>query len=596
MFGDNDGSVFKTDGLTLGRGMLWGALVGVGLLSALVSILYLTGSLFMLEIYDRVLPSRSIPTLLGLGAIAAGLYTFQGFFDLMRSRLLVRIAVGVDRALRRKTYEAIVQAPLREPLKNEGLQPLRDLDQIRSFLSSSGPSALFDLPWVPAYVGLCFAFHFWIGMVAAAGAMVLVVLTLTTELLSRRPTRLSAVAASSAMEMAAAAQRNAEVLRAMGITPRIVDLWEQRRDDYVRGYAGAADVAGGVGAAAKVFRLGLQSGVLAIGAWLVIQGEATGGIMIASSILLARALAPVELAVANWKGFIGARQSWARLRATLLRWPDKTPSVVLPAPSRGIDAEGLTLVAPGQNRPLLQDVSFSVASGQVLAVVGPSGSGKTSLARALVGIWQPARGRVRLDGAPLDQWSPEWLGHHVGYLPQDIELFDGTVAQNISRFSTGASSEAVIAAAQAAGVHELICSLPDGYDTRLGNHGAALSAGQRQRVGLARALFGDPFLMVLDEPNSNLDADGEAALLAAIRRGCAKGQVFIVMAHRQSILSVVDQVLVLSEGRMRGIGAKDEVLQALKGRAASSLRGAPQPPEQLGGSPGRSLFIPRTGT
>ena len=574
------------------------ALVGIAGLSALISVLYLTGSLYMLEIYDRVLPSRSIPTLVGLSALVAGLYAFQGFFDLMRSRLLVRLAGAVELALRRKTYEAVVQAPLGRASRGEGLQSLRDLDQIRTFLSSTGPAALFDLPWVPIYVLLCFAFHFWIGVVASIGAVLLLALTLTAELLSRRPTLRSSSAAAAAMDLAAAAQRNAEVLRVMGMVPRMTDVWEQRRDDHGYNYARVADVAGGLGAVTKVVRLGLQSGVLATGALLVIQGEATGGIMIASSILLARALAPVELAIANWKGFVAARQSWTRLRIFLLRSSQKRPSIMLPPPFREISVEFVSLAAPEGERLLLRDINFSLSAGQVLAVVGPSGAGKSSLARALVGVWQATRGSIKLDGAPLDQWSPEQLGRHLGYLPQDVELFEGTVAQNISRFSADSSSEAIISAAAAAGVHDLICSLPKGYDTDIGPRGTWLSAGQRQRVALARALFGDPFLVVLDEPNSSLDADGEAALLEAIRRGREKGMTVVVMAHRQSILAVVDRILVLGAGQMRALGARDEVLKALRQevKPADRAEQLPQSARALAPQSGASLRITRVGT
>jgi PrtD family type I secretion system ABC transporter len=587
----------RSDDKDTNRPHLGPALVGIAFLSALVSVLYLAGSLYMLEVYDRVLPSRSIPTLIGLSAIVAGLYIFQGFFDLMRSRLLVRLAAAVDLALRRKVYEAVVQAPLGRASRGEGLQPLRDLDQIRSFLSSPGPAALFDLPWVPIYVLLCFAFHFWIGMVASIGAVLLLALTLATELLSQRPTQRSASAAAAAMDLAAATLRNAEVLRALGMVPRMADVWEQRRDAHGGNYARVADVAGGLGAITKVIRLGLQSGVLATGAWLVVQGEATGGIMIASSILLARALAPVELAIANWKGFVAARQSWTRLRAFLLRSPQKHPTVMLPPPSREISVESVSLAAPGGERLLLRDVSFSLSAAQVLAVVGPSGAGTSSLARALVGVWETIRGRIRLDGARLDQWSPEQLGRHIGYLPQDVELFEGSVAQNISRFSPDAPSGAVISAAAAAGVHDLICSLPDGYDTEIGPRGTSLSAGQRQRIALARALFGDPFLVVLDEPNSSLDADGETALLEAIRRGREKGMAFIIMAHRQTVLAVVDLILVLGAGQMRAFGARDEVLKALRQADPSDkAEHLPQGTRALAPQSGASLRITRVGT
>lgn len=309
-----------------------GALIAVGLLSALVSLLYLTGSLFMLEVYDRVLPSRSLPTLAGLGVLVLGLYVFQGFFDIIRGRLLVRIAIALDGVLRRKTYEAIVRAPLVGRIQGDGLQPLRDLDQVRAFLSSNGPAALFDLPWVPLYIGLCFAFHFWIGITALAGALLLIVLTITTDVLTRSPTRSAAQAASQSAALANASQQNAEVLRAMGMVRDMADAWEEACDGHVRGQHRIADITSGLGALTKVVRLALQSGVLTVGAYLVILGEATGGIMIASSILLSRALAPVELAIGNWKGFVAARQSWARLRCFLARFPDNTTSVTLPAP------------------------------------------------------------------------------------------------------------------------------------------------------------------------------------------------------------------------------------------------------------------------
>ena len=315
-------------------------------------------------------------------------------------------------------------------------------------------------------------------------------------------------------------------------------------------------------------------------------------------ILLARALAPVELAIANWKGFVAARQSWSRLRIFLLRSPQKRPSIRLPPPLREISVDFVSLAAPGGERLLLRDINFSLSAGQVLAVVGPSGAGKSSLARALVGVWQAMRGRIRLDGAPLDQWSPDQLGRHIGYLPQDVELFEGTVAQNISRFSASANSEAIISAATAAGVHNLICSLPDGYDTNIGPRGTSLSAGQRQRVALARALFGDPFLVVLDEPNSSLDADGEAALLEGIRRGREKGMAFVIMAHRQSILAAVDRILVLGAGQMRAFGARDEVLKALRQgvEPADRAEQLPQNARTLAPQSGASLRITRVGT
>lgn len=551
---------------------VWRALLGVGLLSALVNVLYLTGSLFMLEVYDRVLPSRSLPTLLGLATIVLVLYAFQGLFDTLRNRLLVRIGAAVDRGLGRRTYHAVVQAPLVLAQRTDGLQPLRDLDLIRTFLSSPGPAALFDLPWIPLYLLLCFAFHVWIGVAVLGGALLMVALTLITDLLTRRPSRLVSEAASLRNALAEAGRRNAEVLHAMGMARRMGDIWADASERHLVAQRRVSDVTGGFGAVTRVARLTLQSLVLGIGAYLVIEGEATGGVMIASSILVGRALAPVELAVAHWKGLVAARQGWSRLKAFLASFPTEQPSVALPAPSRSFRVEAVTAGAPGLGRALVSDATFSLRAGEGLGVVGVSGSGKSSLIRALVGLWAPVRGCVRLDGATLDQWPPEVLGRHIGYLPQDVELFAGTVAQNIARFDLEAASEAIVAAARAAGVHDLVCSLPKGYDTLVGEGGAALSGGQRQRIALVRALYGEPFLIVLDEPNSNLDAEGEEALNRAITDVRARGGIVVIVAHRPSALAAVNRVLLMAEGRVKAFGPKDEVLSALKRPAAARAR------------------------
>lgn len=551
---------------------VWSALLGVGLLSALVNVLYLTGSLFMLEVYDRVLPSRSLPTLLGLAAIVIVLYAFQGLFDTLRNRLLVRIGATVDRGLGRRTYHAVVQAPLVLAHRSDSLQPLRDLDLIRMFLSSPGPAALFDLPWIPLYLLLCFAFHVWIGLAVLGGALLMVTLTLLTDLLTRHPSRLVSEAAGQRNALAEAGRRNAEVLHAMGMVQRMGDIWAETSERHLVAQRRVSDVTGGFGAITKVTRLTLQSLVLGIGAYLVIEGEATGGIMIASSILVGRALAPVELAVAHWKGLVAARQGWSRLRAFLTSFPTEQPSVTLPAPSSTLYVEAVTAGAPGLRRALVSDATFSLRAGEGLGVIGASGSGKSSLIRALVGIWAPIRGCVRLDGATLDQWPPKVLGRHIGYLPQDIELFAGTVAQNIARFDAEAASEAVVAAARAAGVHDLVCSLPRGYDTFIGESGVALSGGQRQRIALARALYGEPFLIVLDEPNSNLDAEGEEALNCAIRDVRARGGIVVIVAHRPSALAAVNRVLLMAEGRVKAFGPRDQVLSALKRPATARAR------------------------
>jgi ATP-binding cassette subfamily C protein len=536
------------------------AFAGVGLLSLVVNILYLSGSFFMLEVYDRVLPSRSIPTLVGLAVIIAVLYGFQGILDVVRTRLLVRIGASLDESLHGRIYEAMVQLPLVTARKGDGLQPLRDLDQIRSFLSSLGPTALFDLPWMPIYLAICYLFHPWIGIIATIGAVILISLTLLTEILTRKPTRLAAQMGAERNALAEASRRNAEVLRAMGMGARIAGRWGAANGQYMTTQRRASDVAGGLGAISKVLRMLLQSSVLGAGAFLVIRGEATAGIIIASSILTSRSLAPVELAIANWKGFMAARQSWRRLSELLALLPPRPATMALPRPAKLLSVESVSVAPPDQRRIVVQDVAFELKSGQALGVIGPSASGKSSLVRLIVGVWNPARGRIRLDGASLAQWSPDVLGSHIGYLPQDVELFAGSIAQNIARFDPKPDSAAVIAAARSAGVHDLILRLQEGYDTQIGESGTSLSAGQRQRVALARALYGDPFLVVLDEPNSNLDSEGEEALTRAILGVRARGGIAIVVAHRPSALAAVDTVLVMNDGRQQAFGPKDEVL------------------------------------
>jgi PrtD family type I secretion system ABC transporter len=536
------------------------AFLGLALFSGMSNILMLTGSFYMLQVYDRVLPSRSVPTLLGLSILALILFFSQGGIDFVRGRVSSRIGRYLDAELGERVYDALVRLPLKTRGDGDGMQPLRDLDAVRGFLSSGGPSALFDLPWMPLYLALCFYFHFWIGVAATAGAVILVAFAIVTEFKTRNPTQDAAVFSKSRMALANAGRRNAEALRAMGMGRRISALWNESNQNYLQANERASDVSSGLGGLSKVFRTILQSFVLAVGAWLVIRGETTAGIIIASSILSSRALAPVELAIANWKGFVAARQAGARLHQLLTLLPEETEPMILPAPSTSLSVENVSITAPGDQRLLVQEASFRLGQGQGLGIIGPSGSGKSTLARALVGAWPVARGRVRVDDATFDQWSNETFGQFIGYLPQDVELFDGTVAMNICRFRADADSNSVVAAAQAAGVHKLILALPNGYSTQVGEGGMALSAGQRQRVALARALYGDPFLVVLDEPNSNLDAEGDDALTQAILGVRERGGIAIVVAHRPSALAAVDHVLVMGEGRIQSFGNKDEVL------------------------------------
>jgi PrtD family type I secretion system ABC transporter len=544
------------------------AFIGVGIMSCMINLLYLTGSIFMLEIYDRVLPSRSVPTLVGLVILAGGLYIAQGFLDLLRGRILVRVGTSLDEALSGRVFETVVRLPLIAGGRSEGLQPLRDLDNIRSFLSSMGPGAFFDLPWLPFYLAICFAFHVLIGLTALAGAIILVTLTVLTEFMTRKPAREAMGLAARRNDLAAASRRNAEVLVAMGMSGRLTKRWSVINENYLTGNQRTSDVAGGLGATAKVMRMTLQSAVLGVGAYLVIHQEATAGVIIAGSILSARALAPVDLAIAHWKGFVAARQSWQRLNRLLGSLPAQGAPTRLQAPSKRLSVENVSIVPPGEQKVIVQDVTFALQAGNGLGVIGPSGSGKSSLVRALVGVWQPARGKVRLDAAALDQWSSDVLGRHVGYLPQDVELFAGSVAQNICRFDPEPIAENIIAAAKEAGVHEMIVKMSDGYDTQVGEQGVSLSAGQAQRVALARALYGEPFLIVLDEPNSNLDTEGDEALTRAVRAARERGAIVVVVAHRPIGIEAVDMLLVLKDGRMQAFGPKEQVLGQVLQRVA----------------------------
>jgi PrtD family type I secretion system ABC transporter len=538
------------------RHILW----GLAVFSGLSNLLMLTGSFFMLQVYDRVLPGRSVPTLLALLLLAIGLYLFQGGLDLVRNRISVRIGRYFDEQLGQRVFDALVRLPLKTRGDGDGLQPLRDLDQVRSFLSGGGPTALLDLPWMPLYLGVCFLFHFWIGVTALIGGGILVGLTLLTELRTRGPANAFSRLAVARTALAAEGRRNAEVLQAMGMRRQAAKRWREVNAKYLAAHERASDVASGFGGASRVFRSILQSLVLAVGAYLVINQESTAGIIIAGSILTARALAPVEAAIANWKGFVAARQSGQRLDRLLKLLPKEVEPLALPAPTASLSVEHIHVAAPESERQILTDVSFALRGGQAVGVIGPSGSGKSTLARALVGVWPLRHGRVKLDNAALDQWSADALGRHVGYLPQDVELFEGSIAANIARFSRSAKAETVVKASTAAGAHDLILSLPEGYATKVGEGGVALSAGQRQRIGLARALYGDPFLVVLDEPSSNLDAEGEEALTQAIVGVRQRGGVLVVVAHRPKALEGVDQVLVIGKGRAQSFGPKDEVL------------------------------------
>jgi len=532
--------------------------MAAALMSGMANVLLLTGSFFMLQVYDRVLPSRSVPTLVGLAILAAVLFMFLAAIDSTRARLMARIGNYLDGALSGRAYQAGLRISVVDQAR--GSLPGRDLDQIRSFLQSPGPAAFFDLPWVPFYAALCFLFHPWIGYAVLLGAVLVIIPTLCTEITTRSAGKRIQEIGLKRQSLAEASRRNSEIILAVGMTSAMTDRWMALNERFAAEQQRMSDVAGGFGAITKAVRMALQSGVLGLGAYLVIQGESTAGIIIASSIIAARALAPVEQTIAHWRHFVAARLSFARASRHLAMAPPEARHTALPKPCESVAVEGVEVTPPRTQRPVISDVFFRLKAGQAVGIIGPSASGKSSLVRALVGVWPTASGTVRIDEGAVDQWSSEMRGRHLGYLPQDVELFAGTVAENICRFESEPDDDAIVAAAQAASVHEMILRLPQGYETEIGENGAALSAGQCQRIALARALYKDPFIVVLDEPNSNLDQEGDAALTKAILGVRARAGIAIVVAHRPSALAAVDHVLVLARGRAQTFGPKERVL------------------------------------
>ncbi|WP_226581934.1 type I secretion system permease/ATPase [Acuticoccus sediminis] len=547
------------------------ALTGVAFFSCLVNLLMLTGPVYMLQIYDRVIASGSVPTLVALSVIVLVLYVFMAVLDLVRQRILIRVGHDIDEDLTPTAFASYIDAPMKLGPTGEHVQPIRDVDVLRQFFSSAGMTALFDVPWMPIYLAVVFMIHPALGLLATAGAGVLLAIAIVTDRSARSAVQHTNQLGARRTQFAEATRRNAEVVRGMGMLAGLGSVWRGANRSYLRANGRAAEIVATSSVITKVIRLGLQSAILGLGAYLAIHHAITAGSMIAASIIMSRALQPVEAAVSNWRQFLNARQAYKRLSATIAATGDKN-RMALPSPRREVAAQGVTVIAPGTQQPILRDVAFRLNAGQSLGVIGKSGSGKSTLARALVGVWPAVRGSVTLDGAPIDQYPPATLGDHIGYLPQDVELFPGTVADNIARFDPDFDPEDVVAAGREAGVHELILSLPDGYNTPIGEQGAVLSGGQRQRVALARALYRKPFLVVLDEPNSNLDAEGDEALLNAVLAVRRRGGIAVIIAHRPSAVAGCDQLLMLGEGRTKDLGPRDDVL------ARVTRRVDPQPP------------------
>ena len=550
------------DPVTLGLRASAARLGGVAVFSGIVNLLMLSGSLYMLQVYDRVLPSRSVPTLIGLSILVAFAYLFQGYFDAVRMRMLSRIGALFDAALQEPIHQAMAMLPLKGARPLLAQQPLRDLDQVRSFLASIGPTAFLDMPWIPFFVLVLFAFHPIIGLTAMLGAAGIVGMALFAERQSRDAAKIAMECSARRQVLADTTRHNAEVIRALGMTGRLTARWVRANEHFLQESVRVADQYAVLGSGSKVLRYVLQSALLGIGAYLVVNEQASGGIMIASSIMMGRALAPIEVALSTSKQLVAARQSLTRLRDILKTTTlPKAPAVALPRPNRQLLVRDLSVRAPGTDEVLISKVSFVLEAGAGLAILGASASGKSTLVRALVGVWPAANGAVRLDNARLDQWGSDELGRHLGYLPQDVELLDGNVAENISRFEETTAPNDILNAARVAGAHEMILRLPDGYSTRVGEGGKLLSAGQRQRIGLARAIFGNPFLVALDEPNANLDADGENALARAIATLRSQGCIVIVVSHRPSAVAALNMALVMYEGKSIAFGKREDVLE-----------------------------------
>lgn len=529
-------------------------------ISFVVNILALTGPIFMLQVYDRVLVSGSVPTLIAISSLALILYLFFGFLETVRARILFRMGQHVDTRLSAKVYTLSNRQSLELDVKGKKVAPVQDLDSVTGFLSGHGPAAIFDAPWLPFYLCIVFLFHSTLGYLALAGATIISLLVVLNEILLRKPASVAALRRSHRNSLIDEGRRNAETIRAMGMSQALAQRWEQANFDSLLGQRSAADWSGFFATSIKTIRLVLQSAILAVGAWLAIRQEISPGIMIAASIVTSRALAPVEQAVANWRGFVAARQSFIRLSKLMGTGQHDAPSTNLEAPRIRLDLKHVFCGPSATNDPVILGASFGLKAGDGLAILGPSGSGKSTLAKAITGAIDIVKGDIRLDGATLAQWSDAQKGRFIGYLPQELDLFDGSVAQNISRFDQNASSEEVVEAATMANVHDLILNLPNGYDTAIGSAGIQLSGGQKQRIALARAIFRKPFLLVLDEPNSNLDAEGEAALAKALLEMRKQGSIVVLVAHRPQVLASVNKILCLKDGRIAAIGPKDEVM------------------------------------
>lgn len=556
-------------------------LISVGCFTALINVLMLVPSIYMLQVYDRVLSSQNETTLAMLSLMVVGFFTFIGLLEIVRSFIVIRIGSQLERRFNLRVYQAAFERNLFKGEGNAG-QSLGDLTHIRQFVTGPALFAFFDAPWFPVYLFVIFLFNVWLGVLATAGAVLLIGLACLNEAMTKKPLGEAAGFSQRSSQLATSHLHNAETIQAMGMLGVLRKRWFQVHSRFLGLQNQASDTGAVISSLSKTLRLCLQSLVLGLGALLVIQGDMTAGMMIAGSILMGRVLSPIDQLIAVWKQWSGAKLAYRRLDALLQAYPPTDEAMALPAPKGQITFEQVSAGPPGQRAATLHMVNFNLGAGEVLGVLGASGSGKSTLARVLVGVWPTLGGTVRLDGADIHRWNRDDLGPYIGYLPQDIELFSGSIAENIARFRE-ADPQKVVEAAQQAGVHELILRMPQGYDTVLGEDGSGLSGGQKQRVALARALYGHPSLVVLDEPNSNLDTVGEAALAGAIAQMKVQGTSVILVTHRSSALAQADKLLVLNEGRLQAFGPSQEVLKALAGNPSGAQEQQREKPAQAPG-------------
>ena len=561
----------------------------VGFFSMFINILMLVPSLYMLQLYDRVLTSRSEGTLYMLTGIVVVLFITMALLEIVRSKVLVKVGNKLDALLSKRVFDSLFEVANKYPGKASSM-PLNDLTSIRQFMTGNGLFAFFDAPWIPIYIAVLFMFHPIFGYFAIFAAIILIILTIVNEY-STKEKLLEANNLSRASNMYVDSNmRNAEVINAMGMKGNILGIWQEKYYGFLNAQNSASDKAGVWSNISKSLRMLFQSLILGIGGYLAIKGEVSAGMMIAGSIIMGRALAPLDLIIGSWKGFSGARTSYERLDTLLNEFPKDKEYMELPAPKGEILLEGVVVVPPGAAQPSIRGISMLINEGDVVGIVGPSAAGKSSLARVILGLWPLVQGKARLDKADISQWDKISLGKYIGYLPQDIELFEGTVSQNIARFAEVDSAK-VVEAAQKAGIHEMILRLPEGYDTKIGVGGATLSGGQRQRIGFARAIYDNPVLVVLDEPNSNLDDQGEAALVQAIQSLKQNNTTVILITHRPSILQVTNKLAVIKQGLLEAYGNTNEVLAAMNNAQQQAQQQA-QPQAPMTQAPKISLSKP----